>query len=703
MGRVARALTILGQGWGRRAAWPTLIAFLILQAAAGSIFTTPRLALFDLYERTMPRYRDSDPVKIVAIDDASLAKFGQWPWPRQISARLIHAILDQHPLALGVDLLWSEPDRQSPEEWLKQAENVPPAISDALRQMPSHDGLLRDAITAGPVVIGLGVDDKAAKDTGPIPLIREVGGGVAEKWKLLPEFGGALRSIPMLDHAAPGHGLLAVTQDPDGVYRRLPMISTISGRIVPGFSLEILRLAMQAPRIDVYLGDHTVKGVAVGDLKIPTQDDGSIWVNFSPPDDRRFVRALDVLNGDIPPDTFDQRLVLIAVTGLGQSSDMRMTPLGLLMHGTEIHAQLLENIIAGNLARRPLWAPMAELALTLILGLILIAALPLVRPRWQTFLVISSLTLTAVLGLELWHLKLMLVDVATPIIGQGLVVAASIGGSFAEADWQRRRLRRELEERKIIAAKAEGELEAARRIQMGILPTAASVAGDPRFDLAALIVPARQIGGDLYDFFKTDADHLFLEVGDVSGKGIPAALFMAQGKSLCKSAALRGDIDIGEIINRANAEISRDNSEMLFITMFAGILNLVTGELQFCNAGHDAPILLRSGEPPQSVNGDGGPPLCIIEDFPYITEHRQLQPGDVLCITTDGITEAMTESGALMGREKTEAVLAAMPDDASAAAITDGLQAAVAEFVAGAEPSDDLTILTVRWNGPTLQ
>jgi serine phosphatase RsbU (regulator of sigma subunit)/CHASE2 domain-containing sensor protein len=699
MGRIVQALRSLGQDWGRRAAWPTLIAFLVLQGAFGSIFTTPRLALFDLYERTMPRYRDSDPVKIVAIDDASLAKYGQWPWPRQISAQLIRAILDQHPLALGIDMFWSEPDQQSPEEWLKQAGNIPPAISDALRQLPSHDSLLRDALVAGPVVIGLGVDDKAAKDTGLVAPIREFG-GAAENWKSLPDFSGAIRSVPILDHAAPGHGLLAVTPDPDGVYRRLPMISTISGRIVPGFSLEILRLAIQAPRIDVYLGDHTVKGVAVGDLKIPTQEDGSIWVNFSPPDDRRFVRALDVLNGTIPADTFDQRLVLIGVTGLGQGRDMRMTPLRLLMHGIEIHAQLLENIIAGNLARRPRWAPLAEPAITLLFGLILIVALPLVRPRWQTVLVLSSLTVTAALGLELWHLKLMLVDVATPMIGQGLIVAAFIGGSFAEADMQRRRLRRELEERKITAAKAEGELEAGRRIQMGILPSAASVAGDPRFDLAALIVPARQIGGDLYDFFKIDADRLFLEVGDVSGKGVPAALFMAQGKSLCKSAALRGDIDIGEIVNRANAEISRDNSEMLFITMFAGILNLATGELHFCNAGHDAPILLRAGEAPQSIDGEGGPPLCVIEDFPYITETRQLQPGDMLCITTDGITEAMTASGALMGRARTEAVLAAMPDDASAAAITDGLQAAVAEFVAGAEPSDDLTILTVRWNGP---
>jgi serine phosphatase RsbU (regulator of sigma subunit)/CHASE2 domain-containing sensor protein len=692
-----QALRTLGFGWGRRAAWPVLIVFAILQLTAGSIFATPRLALFDFYQRTMPRYRDSDPVKIVAIDNASLAAIGQWPWPRQIDAQLIHKILDQHPAALGIDLLWSEPDRQSPEEWLRQATDLPQAAADALRRLPSHDSLLSGALKAGPVVIGLGTQEKGPNPTGPLPPVREIGGSV-EKWNLLPEFDGAIRSIPELDRAAPGHGLLAVAPDHDGVYRRLPMFSVVGGHLVPNFSLETLRLAARAPSIDLYLKDRAIQGVAVGDLKLPTQSDGSIWINFSPRDDRRFVSAVDVLNGKVPADAFEQRLVLIGVTGLGAGSDMRMTPLG-FMHGTEIHAQLLENIIAGRLAQRPDWALLAEPALTFVLGSILIVALPLVRSRWQTVLVISSLVLCTVLGFGLWHAKLMLVDVATPMIGQALVVAAFIGGSFAEADRQRRRLRRELEERRLAAAKTEGELEAGRRIQMGILPTADTVAHHERFDLAALLVPARQIGGDLYDFFMIDDDHLFLTVGDVSGKGVPAALFMAQGKSLCKSAALRGDMDIGEIINRANAEISRDNAEMLFITMFAGILNIATGELHFCNAGHDAPILLRAGKPPQAVNGEGGPPLCIVEDFPYMTEIIRLQSGDVLCITTDGITEAMNGKGELMGRERTEAALAAMPADASAQAITDRLQAAVAEFVAGAEPSDDLTILTVRWLG----
>jgi serine phosphatase RsbU (regulator of sigma subunit) len=243
-------------------------------------------------------------------------------------------------------------------------------------------------------------------------------------------------------------------------------------------------------------------------------------------------------------------------------------------------------------------------------------------------------------------------------------------------------------------------MEAGRRIQMGMLPGAASVAGDRRFDLGALMVPARQIGGDLYDFFKIDERRLFFAVGDVSGKGVPAALFMALGKSLCRSYAARGTSDIGTIINLANAEIARDNPEMLFITMFAGVLDLATGDVQFCSAGHDAPYLLRKDVAPESVVAVGGPPLCVVEDFAYVTERLTLKPGDLLCITTDGVAEAMNASGALLGAERTKAILAAIPADANATDVVDDLYKAVGRFVDGAEASDDITVLAVRWNGP---
>jgi len=688
------------RGWGRRAAWAMLVLFLALQGLAGSVFDAPRRGLFDLYQRALPHQQETAPVVIVAVDDASLASVGQWPWPRQIDADLVTKILAGQPAALGIDILWSEPDKQSPEQ-LAQAGDLPPALSDALRQLPSHDGLLRQALGRGPVVIGVGGIDSGQnrKDSGKLAPVRQIGSGDAAG--RLPSYPEALRSIPDLDNAAAGHGVLSVDPDSDGVFRHLPLLSELSGRLAPSLDLEMLRLAAKAPWIDLHLGGHMIQGATVGPLSVPTEPDGSLWIDFSAHDDRRFVSAADVLAGRVPADSFDRRLVLIGITGLGLT-DQRLTPLG-LMPGIEVHAQLLENIIDGHLARRAPWAMVAEPALTVLLALLLITALPALRARWQVPVALLPLALLAAGGFGLWQGDRLLLDIATPAIGLVLILTAMLGGSYAEADVQRRRLRRELEVRKLAAAKAEGELAAGRRIQMGILPTLASVADDHRFDLDALMIPAREIGGDLYDFFKIDADHLFFAVGDVSGKGVPASLFMAIGKSLCKSCALRGETDIGAIVNQANAEISRDNSEQLFITMFAGVLNVATGELLFCNAGHDAPLLLRAGAAPQSIDAMGGPPLCVVEEFPYMTERHQLVPGDILSLTTDGVTEAMTEAGALMGGERVRAILAATPPDASAKAVTEQLHTAVERFVDGAEPSDDLTILTIRWIGPNAE
>ncbi|HMH66230.1 MAG TPA: CHASE2 domain-containing protein [Rhizomicrobium sp.] len=696
------ARLLLG-GWGRRAAWAVLIVFLALQAGAGWLFETPRIDLFDTYQRALPRTSLHKGVVIVAIDDASLAKVGQWPWPHHVMARLISAIAKGGPLALGIDMIWPEPDRQSPEQWLKNADDIPPALAAALRQLPSHDAQLAGALHAGPVAIGIGglSDSPLKDDKGPLAAIAlsdlDAPAAMQDPPDILPSFGTTLRSIPELDHAAAGHGLLSVTPDPDGTFRRLPMVSRVSGRLAPALSLEMLRLAMpggESSWLHLYYRQRGIEGVGVGELRIPTQRDGSIWVNFSSHDPSRFLSAADVLSGRVPANAFDHKLVLLGLTGLGQL-DQRLTPLD-YMPGVEIQAQLLEDILLEQVARRPAWAPGAELALTFLAGLLLIIALPQLRASLQMIVIIIIFLALGGLGFGLWRQPRILLDVATPLIGQAAVVAALLGAGFAQADMQRRRLR-------LSAARTEGELEAARRIQMGILPNPAGLQGDGRFDLDALMIPARHIGGDLFDFFQIDAGHLFFSVGDVSGKGMPAALFMALGKSLCKSCALHGEPEIGAIINRTNREISRDNPETLFITLFAGILNLATGELRFCNAGHDAPFLLRAGEVPHSLDAQGGPPLCIVDDFDYPEERFQLRPGDMLCVITDGITEAMTKQGDVMGRARSQAVLAALPPDSGPKAAIQAVHDAVEKFVAGAEASDDLTILAVRWNGPIAQ
>jgi adenylate cyclase len=235
-----------------------------------------------------------------------------------------------------------------------------------------------------------------------------------------------------------------------------------------------------------------------------------------------------------------------------------------------------------------------------------------------------------------------------------------------------------------------------------MLPVAARVfPGEVRFDLHALMTPTREVGGDLYDFFLVDSSHLFFMVGDVSGKGLAASIFMALSKALYKSAALRSRGDLARAMSAANHEISRDNPELMFVTVLACVLDLDTGELAWCNAGHEVPYAL--GPQVQSVRalaGEGGPPLCVIDDYDYSTNTYRLAPGDTLILVSDGVTEAMDHGKHLFGRHRLEALLAALPRGNSVEWSVAEMYKEVQRFSAGAEMADDITILGVRWAGP---
>jgi serine phosphatase RsbU (regulator of sigma subunit) len=138
---------------------------------------------------------------------------------------------------------------------------------------------------------------------------------------------------------------------------------------------------------------------------------------------------------------------------------------------------------------------------------------------------------------------------------------------------------------------------------------------------------------------------------------------------------------------------------MMFITVFAGVLDTRTGDIAFANAGHDHPYILRPGNPPRRVESIGGPPLCTVDDFPYPAENLTLAAGETLVLYTDGIPEAVNVAGEAYGFERLEAVLAGLPDDCSAAAATGAVMADVAGFTAGAEPSDDIAVLVLRYAG----
>lgn len=645
-----------------------------------------------------PRLRTSQPAVIVAIDDASLARYGQWPWPRTTLARLLVAIADGRPAAVGIDILMSEADRLSLNRVPDLVPGLEPDLAQRLARLPGNDATLGATLARMPVVVVVaGVDRQASAGAiGPRTPFRVHGG---DPQAFVRRFGSELRSVREIDGAAAGHGLVNPDSDA-GVVRRLPLVAAVGDELMPTLGIEMLRVAAGVPTLSVVVGRRGLEGVGIGDLVVPTDRDGTVWIHYAPIDPARYVSAGEVLAGRADTRQFERKLVLVGVTAVGLG-DRNPTPIASTMPGVEIHTQLIENIFDGTRLVRPRWAPRVEAAILVIGGVLLILLVPAMPVRRSALVGVAVVLAAIAIGFLAYARYAILLDGAVPAAGLALVFSAVLGVTLAEAEGQRRALRRQLADEREAAAKIAGELEAARRIQMGILPSVTSLSDDHRVSLYAFLESARVVGGDLYDFFRLGPDRLFFMVGDVSGKGVPGSLFMAVSKALCKSSALRRGGDLAATMGEANAEISRDNAEALFVTAWAGVLDVATGHLDYCNAGHEPAWLLgNGGSGAQRLADGGGPPLCVIDDFPYEAASHVIGAGQMICLVTDGVTEAMNAAGELYGRQRLEAVLAAVNPKATAPEVGEAIRADVARFAAGAEASDDLTILIVRWHGP---
>ncbi|GFM29867.1 stage II sporulation E family protein [Novosphingobium sp. PY1] len=247
--------------------------------------------------------------------------------------------------------------------------------------------------------------------------------------------------------------------------------------------------------------------------------------------------------------------------------------------------------------------------------------------------------------------------------------------------------------------RVEGELSAARDIQIGMLPRKFPPFPDRTdLDVFALLEPAKQVGGDLYDYFLIDRNRLFFVVGDVSGKGVPAALFMAMTTTLFKAHAMSGG-STGQIMERVNAELSRDNAAEMFVTVFAGILDLRSGEVEYSDGGHEAPFIVRADGSVERLAKQQGMALGVFEDVPFRTGHFDLREGDALVLFTDGVSEATGANDELFTTARIADALASARAEFSARLIAEGLAQSVRGFVGAVPQSDDIAILTVCYEG----
>ncbi len=365
-------LAVLGLGLALRIAEPDTLQEL-------------QLRVFDTFQKLEPRPYTDVPVRIVDIDDATLEKFGQWPWPRTRVAELVEDLFGYGAAVVVFDAVFAEPDRTSPRRMLDNLEGVAlsPDLERALESLPDHASELARVVSDTRVVTGFGFTHESG-GRRPRSAVGFTYGG--DPFTHLLERSGSVVNLPELEEAAAGNGSFSVDPDLDGTHRRVPLVFSYGGELFPSLAAEAVRVATQGTAYAIktvgssgeksYGEDTGITQVRIGrEFVVPTNPSGEIWVWFTERRPERFIPAWQVLEGVADRSRLEGHIVLIGTTAAGLK-DIRATPLDPVAPGVAVHANIIEQILLGEYLERPDWATGAEVTYLFALGLLLVVLIP---------------------------------------------------------------------------------------------------------------------------------------------------------------------------------------------------------------------------------------------------------------------------------------------------------------------------------------
>jgi adenylate cyclase len=438
---------VLRRWFARRFGYDRLVCLALLIGLAAFRIADPapveelRVRTFDTFQLIFPRVKTVKPVTIVDIDEKSLAKLGQWPWPRTRIADMVINLTSLGAAVIAFDIVFSEPDRLNSDIAADTIRYLDEATRAKLRALPTNDQILAEAIRRSRVVLGeSGLPGVLTEFDESLPLT-----GLAmlgeEPQRFLFDFPGLLRNVRVLEQAAAGRGLFTIKTERDGIVRRVPMLLRAQGATVPSLSLEMLRVATATGTILVKSEKAGVKSIAVRGLEVPTDGNGQLWVHFARQDPSIYVSAVEVLDGSVAPEKIRGKLVLIGTSAVGLN-DIKTTPVSPVMPGVEIHAQVLESALTrAVMLSQPIYAVVVELCAAILLGLLVIAFAPLFGP--VSLVAVGALFASLLVGTSwyfYWQHRL-LIDFTYPLLSTTAIYLTLIFSSFVREQSQRRQIR----------------------------------------------------------------------------------------------------------------------------------------------------------------------------------------------------------------------------------------------------------------------
>jgi adenylate cyclase len=584
----------------------------------------------------------TDKVVLIEIGDDTLKNLGQWPIARNYHALLIDALSQAGARSIIFDIFFSQP-REYDDELEK-------AIRDSKRVYLPF------------------VFDLEAKKMGAFAEAK----------------GYAAKNLLRFSLADRGEGHINIFPDIDGKFRRIPLFVDYGGSRFPYISF-----LATCDYLGISLKDAVIspgRCIALGNLKIPLDDSSNMIINFSGKWGKAFEHYSysDVLQSFTAPalgqkpildlKLFKDRVCVIGLTATG-TVDLHPNPFETLYPGFGIHAEVFNSLLSGRFISRA----SKGINLLILFMLSVAAAFATLRTKPVKGLFILMLIellfwASAVLIFNVWGawIDLFYPTMILPLLYMSLTLYKYI------SEWKKRLL-------------LENELNIAKKIQESFLPR--SLPETKGMDIAAAMSTARQVGGDLYDFRTFSDGTLGVMIGDVSGKGVPAALFMAMVTSEFKFFALPG-VSPEAVLNGLNSKLEKESSSNLFVTVFYMIFDMKNMIVRFSNGGHLPVIKLSEAGEPELLDVSEGSPLGLIDSV-YGAKEMKFRKGDTFILYTDGVTEAMDSKRELYGLERLIKAAKASKGLNSRSMI-DAVLKDVRSFEPKSTQHDDITVIVIK-------
>lgn len=617
-----------------------LLFFLIaLKTANPGFIKSISFLSFDLFQKIIPLKKESSKVVIVDIDEKSLGKFGQFPWNRSIFAKIIENINREKPKAIGFDIFFTEKDKQAPEEIIRAYNINENAVLDYLKNIESHDEKFRQELNLSNsvlAVLGSNVPSKGTYDRSAKAKFFSKGG---DPNNFTYSFPYSIGSLEKLENSSKGLGSISFLDQSDGIIRSIPLIVQLKKKLYPTLGLEMIRIGSKQKNIFVELNEIGIKKLNVRPFKISSDPNGLIWIRYKKTQKSQYISASSVYDEKFEEDFFKDKYVLIGASAQGLF-DLVKIPLGITIPGVEVHANVIENILDSSYLIRNPNVYIFELLFSIIIAFITFYFSQNIKPKYSLLIFFSSMISVILIGFVFFLLRSELIDFSYPIFMVAVIFLAGLYFRFLKEN----ELAIENLQKQAVLKK---ERELAGEVQKRLFPET------KKFEkfVYAKNIPARDVSGDYYDIIEINENEFYFTLADVSGKGVRSGMLMAKASSIFRTLA-NLSLPLEKNVYLVNNEIVEAKFKGMFVTAVFGKMNVLNGEIEIINAGHENIMLLDESKNFEFIKADI-PPIGIIK---YSSEKIVIKrnfniKNKTFIVYSDGVTEGYLKNGQMLGVE----------------------------------------------------